>query len=59
MSNTTDTKYLEFNQEVIWDSNKPLFDIYFKEKLLNDKYIYTFHSIPENLPFNDALNRFK
>jgi len=45
----------EFNQEVIWDSNKPLFDIYFKQKLFDNKFRYTFYTIPEELPFDEAL----
>lgn len=46
---------LDFNSQVIWDSNKPLFDIYFKKKIFDDKFRYTFYTIPENLSFDDVL----
>jgi len=44
----------EFNQEVIWNSNKPLFDIYFKQKLFDDKFKYTFYTVPD-VSFDEAL----
>ena len=53
------TECSEFNQECVWDSKKPLFDIYFKQKLFDDRFKYTFYTIPENLSFNDALKLLK
>jgi hypothetical protein len=50
---------VEFNNESVWDSNKQLFDIYFKKKLFDDKFKYTFYTIPEDLSFDEALELFK
>lgn len=50
---------IDFNSEVIWGSDKPLFDIYFKEKFFNDRFRYTFYTIPENISFDDALDLLK
>ena len=50
---------LEFNSQVIWDSNKPLFDIYFKQKFFDNRFRYTFYTIPEGISFDDALDLLK
>ena len=50
---------VDFNQESIWDSNKPLFDIYFKQTFFDNRFRYTFYTIPEDLSFDDALDILK
>jgi hypothetical protein len=50
---------LDFNSQVIWDSNKPLFDIYFKQKFFDNRFRYTFYTIPEDISFDDALDLLK
>ena len=53
------TAPITFNQEVIWDSNKPLFDIYFKEQIINKRYKFAYLDVDETLSFEESLEFFK
>lgn len=50
----------DFNSEVIWDSNRDLFEIYFKKEIMDNKYhlaIITMND--ESLPLEKALDYLK
>lgn len=44
-----------FNKEVIWDSKKPIFDLYFRDNIMKSKYRYALVQIQENLSFEKSL----
>lgn len=46
----------DFNDEVIWDSSRPLFDLYFKQKFYTNRYRLALYQIDEYLDFAHALN---
>ncbi len=47
----------EFNSEVIWDSNKDLFEIYFKTEFIENKCKHVNIDMEKNiLPFDKALS---
>lgn len=43
-----------FNDEVIWDNQMNLFDIYFKDEFLKNRNRLSLYDL-EDLDFNDAL----
>ena len=43
-----------FNDEVIWDSKKPLFEIYFKKEIIDNRYRLSYFNVPD-LDFDKAL----
>jgi hypothetical protein len=45
-----------FNDEAIWDNQNPLFELYFKDSFINNKYKYCNFTILEHLTFEDSLN---
>lgn len=48
-----------FNSEIIWESQKPLFDIYFKKKILTKKYRLANVKMSEDLKFADGMDFLK
>lgn len=49
----------QFNSEIIWNSKKPLFDIYFKEEIFKNRYRLSMYELNENLTFKSALRHLK
>jgi hypothetical protein len=45
-----------FNDEIIWDNDLPLFDMHYKNKFLRERYELAYFDLPENIDFDDALN---
>lgn len=48
-----------FNQEIIWDSKKPLFEMYFKEEIIKTKYRLSNLEIDKEMTFEEALKYLK
>jgi len=48
-----------FSDEIIWDSKKPLFNTYFRDLIIKNKYKFASIDIPENMEFEAALEYLK
>jgi hypothetical protein len=44
-----------FNEEIIWETKKDLFDIYFKKEIMQKRYRFTFVDMSEKLEFDKGL----
>lgn len=50
----------DFNNEVVWGDNRKLFDIYFKQNILNDRSRISFtNNYDEKLGFDKNVEKFK
>lgn len=45
-----------FNDEVIWESNKQLFDIYFKTDMYKKRYKFALVEMSDKTEFNNGLS---
>jgi hypothetical protein len=53
------TQQNNFNNEVIWDNNMNLFDIYFKDRFFRNKCRIALAKIDEGESFEKALKKLK
>lgn len=45
-----------FNEEVIWDSNRKLFDLYFKADMYKKRYKFALVELHDKTEFDKGLN---
>lgn len=45
-----------FNDEIVWGYTVPLFDIYYRDTIIRDRYELAYFDLPEDIDFEDAMN---
>ncbi|MGL5936350.1 MAG: hypothetical protein ACRCZI_12095 [Cetobacterium sp.] len=44
-----------FNDEIIWESNRPLFDLYFKNEMYKKRYRFALVEMSDKTEFENGL----